>query len=51
MGGGWADIVTTGSLPGFDRGRADAVDRVLDRFVEQETIVGGVLGITNRVGD
>jgi CubicO group peptidase (beta-lactamase class C family) len=44
-------IVATGSLPGFDEGRAPAVDRVLEHFVEEGTIVGGVLAVTNRSGD
>jgi CubicO group peptidase (beta-lactamase class C family) len=38
-------------LPGFDHGCSEAVDRVLRRFVDQGTIVGGVLAVTNRGGD
>jgi CubicO group peptidase (beta-lactamase class C family) len=37
----------TGSMLGLDPER---LPRVLDRFVEQGTIVGGVLGVANRAG-
>lgn len=44
------DDRTVGAIPGFDPSRVQCVARLLDRFVEQRTVVGGVLGVTNRAG-
>jgi CubicO group peptidase (beta-lactamase class C family) len=41
---------TTGGLPGFDQSRVHGAGRVLDDFVADGTLVGGVLGVTNRAG-
>lgn len=41
---------TTGSIPGFHEGRIEVLVRLLDRFVEQGMLVGGVLGVVDRAG-